>query len=85
MRNCWLVPRSCRIPPLFPNIVYLKASLPANPTAQESLPQPVDVHQHAVVSLFYRDDGMNFQTQLFSDKGFYEHLGSSPFRVLSSE
>jgi hypothetical protein len=71
--------------PLFPNIVYLQASLPATPTAQESLPQPVDVHQHAFVSLFYRDDGMNFQTQQFSDKGFYEHLGSSPFRVLSSE
>src|ERR1019366_1022551 len=42
--------------------------------AQKPLTQPVDVHQHVLVGLFHLGHGMGFQTQLFSDKSFYEHL-----------
>ncbi|MGQ9636098.1 MAG: hypothetical protein ACUVXB_17885, partial [Bryobacteraceae bacterium] len=60
----------------------LVASLPANPAAQEPLSQPVDMHQHALIGLFHLGYGMGFQTQLFSDKRLYEHLGSGPFVFL---
>src|SRR5205823_13375682 len=65
--------------PLFADIVNLQTSLPANPAAQKPPAEPIDVHQHALVGLFHFGHGMSFQTQLFSDKGFYEHLGSGPF------
>src|SRR5215472_17880672 len=51
------------------------ASLPANPAAQQSPAEPVDPHQHALVRLFHLGHGVRFQTQLFSDKSFNEHLG----------
>src|SRR4029077_12032324 len=63
--------------PFFADIVNLPAALPANPAAQESFSQPVNMHQHALVSLFHAGHGMGFQTQLFSDKRLYEHLGSA--------
>jgi hypothetical protein len=66
--------------PLFADIVNLLASLAANSAAQESLAKPVDVHQHALVALFHLGHAMRFQTQLFSDKGFYEQIE----RVLSN-
>ena len=53
----------------------LPASLTANPAAQQSLAEPVDPHQHALVRLFHLGHGVRFQTQLFSDKSFNEHLG----------
>jgi hypothetical protein len=59
--------------------VDVQASPSANPAAQKPLAQPVNVHQHALAGLFHLGHGMGFQTQLFSDKGLYEHLG----RVLS--
>jgi hypothetical protein len=62
--------------------VNLQASLSANPAPQESLAESVDVHQHALVGLFHLGHGMGFQTQLFSDKRLYEHLGSGPFVFL---
>ena len=62
--------------PLASDIVNLPAALAANPTAQEPLTQPVDMHQHELVGLFYPGHSMGLQTQLFSDKGLYEHLGS---------
>ena len=68
--------------PLLSNIVGLPTSVSANPAAQEALTEPVDVHQHALVGLFHVGHGMGFQTQLLSDKSFYEHLGSGPFVFL---
>src|SRR5215468_6462039 len=59
-----------------PNVMNLQAPLPANPAAQQPPPEPVDPHQHALVRLFHLGHGMGFQTQLFSDKGLNEHLGS---------
>jgi hypothetical protein len=56
--------------------VNLQASLSANPAAQEPLSQPVDMYQHALVGLFYLGHSVGCQTQLFSDKRLYEHLGS---------
>jgi hypothetical protein len=60
--------------------VHFQASLPANPAAQKPLAQPVNVHQHVLVGLFHIGHGVGFQTQLFSDKSFYEHLVRS-FRI----
>src|SRR5438045_7023777 len=54
----------------------LQASLSANPAARQPPPEPVDPHQHALVGLYHPSHGMGFQTQLFSDKGLNEHLGS---------
>ena len=51
----------------------------ADAAAQQSLAQSLDVNHHALVGLLHFGHGMSFQTQLFSDKGFYEHLGSGPF------
>ena len=76
----WQLPHGEIAPlPLFADIVNLQTSLPANPAAQKPLAEPIDVHQHALAGLFHFGHGMSFQTQLFSDKGFYEHLGSGPF------
>src|ERR1700680_1256639 len=60
----------------FADVMNLQASLPANPAAQQPPPEPVDPHQHALVRLLHLGYGMGFQTQLFSDKGLNEHLGS---------
>src|SRR6516162_5788600 len=54
----------------------LSASLAADAAAQQSTAQPVDMHPHAIVGLFHLGHRMSFQTQLFSDKRLYEHLGS---------
>jgi hypothetical protein len=59
------------------DIVNLAASLPANPAAQKPLSQTVDLYQHVLARLFHTSHGMRFQTQLFSDKRLYEHLGSA--------
>jgi hypothetical protein len=53
----------------------LPASLPAHPTAQQSLAQAVDVNDHGVRGFLYLGHRMSFQPQLFSDKSLYEHLG----------
>jgi hypothetical protein len=37
----------------------------------------VDLDQQHLASLLDPDDAMCFQLQLLSDRGFYEHLGSS--------
>src|SRR5208337_3897413 len=65
--------------PLSSDVVNLHTSLSANPATQEPPAQSVDVHQHARIAFFHPGHGVGFQTQLFSDKGLYEHLG----RVLS--
>jgi hypothetical protein len=62
--------------------VNLQAPLSANPAPQKPLSQTVDMHQHALVGLFHLGHGMSFQTQLFSDKGLYEHFGPGPFVFL---
>jgi hypothetical protein len=59
--------------------VHLPASLSANPAAQQPAAKPVDEDQHGVIGLFHLGHSMSFQTQLFSDKGLNEHLGSGPF------
>src|SRR5262249_27748736 len=58
----------------FANVMNLQASLSADPAAQQPPPEPVDPHQHALARLFHPGHGMDFQTQLFSDKGLNEHL-----------
>jgi hypothetical protein len=59
--------------------VHFQATLTANSATQQPLPQPINTHQYTLVGFLHLDHGMSFQTQLFSDKGFYEHLGSGPF------
>ena len=46
------------------------------PATQESFPQPVNMHHHELVGLFQLGYCVGCQTQLFSDRGFYKHLGS---------
>ena len=60
----------------------LQASAAANPATQQPTAEPVDVHQHALAGLFHPGHRMGFQTQLLSDKGLNEHLGSGPFVFL---
>src|SRR5581483_8364144 len=40
------------------------------------------MHPHALVGFLHLGHGMGFQTQLFSDKGLNEHLGSGPLVFL---
>ncbi|HLK34723.1 MAG TPA: hypothetical protein VKT29_16630, partial [Terriglobales bacterium] len=40
------------------------------------------MHPHALVGFLHPGHGVGFQTQLFSDKGLNEHLGSGPFVFL---
>jgi hypothetical protein len=51
--------------PLHSDIVNLPAALAANPTTQEPLAQPVDVHQHKLVGLFHLGYGVSCQTHCF--------------------
>ena len=85
--SMWLVTKNQphlshrQVPPfsLFPHAVHLPASLPANPTPQEPIPQTIDRDNHAIFAGFDFRYSMGFQAQLFSDKRLNEHLGSFPF------
>src|SRR5215472_6729900 len=59
--------------------MHFQAPLAANSATQQPFPQPIDLHHHALGGLLHMGHSMSFQTQLFSDKGFNEHLGSGPF------
>jgi hypothetical protein len=59
--------------------VHLLASLPANSTAQQPIPQAIDPDDHVLFASFDFGYAVGFQAQLFSDKRFNEHLGSFPF------
>src|SRR5215471_17300085 len=59
--------------------MHFQAPLAANSATQQPFPQPIDLHHHALGGLLHMGHSMSFQTQLFSDKGLYEHLGSGPF------
>jgi hypothetical protein len=54
--------------------VNLAAPLPTHATAEQAASQPVNLHDHGVVGFFHFRHSMGFQTQLFSDKSFDEHL-----------
>jgi len=46
----------------------------ANATAQQPLPEAVNVDNHLLLALLHLGHSMGFQSQLFSDKRLYEHL-----------
>jgi hypothetical protein len=43
----------------------------------------INMHEHELVGLFHLGHGVGCQTQLLSDKGFSEHLGSVPSYFLA--
>jgi hypothetical protein len=47
----------------------------ANATAQQPLPEAVNVDNHPLLALLHLGHCMGFQSQLLSDKRLYEHLG----------
>src|ERR1019366_4171436 len=59
--------------------VHLAASLPAEPTTQESAPQAIDVDDHESLGLLHLRHGMGLQPQLLSQKRFDEHRDPPPF------
>jgi hypothetical protein len=56
-----------------------QAAVPARPAAQGSLSQTVGTPRQALAGFCHLRGRMGFQTQLLSDKGFYENLGSVLF------
>jgi hypothetical protein len=57
--------------------VQLPTSLPANPAAQQSTPQPFDVDDHESIGLVHFRHRMLLQSQLLSEKPLDEHLDPS--------
>ena len=52
----------------------LPAPLVANPAAQQPQFQTIDEDDHLLVVFFHPGDRLGFQSELFPDKSFYEHL-----------
>jgi hypothetical protein len=59
--------------------VHLSTALPADPASQQSTPQSFDVDDHESIGLLHFRHGMRLQSQLLSEKCFYEHLNPLPF------
>lgn len=59
---------------------------PATPSAAQASPsQAIDPNHHLLHTVFDERDSVCFQSQQFPDKGFYEHLVSSPVVVFAQQ
>src|SRR4029453_5412765 len=65
--------------PLLSPAVSLPAAPTAYPAAQQPPAQTVYAHEHELFGFLYLGYRVRFQAQLFSDKGFYQHLGAFSF------
>jgi hypothetical protein len=54
--------------------VDLPTSMAAYAATQQPVAEAVDGDDHLLLPLFHPGHGMGFQSQLLSDKRFYEHL-----------
>src|SRR6202162_552997 len=67
------------------DLVNLGAGLTTPSATQATAPQAIDANDHLLHTAFYSRDPLRFQSQQFPDKGFHEHLVSSPVVVFAQQ